>query len=334
MSRSIVINTGATSPKSALFKSRTDRSPGQLPEFTLGDSSTFNLYLQNSDSTRDATTLDGSPVFKVGLGVPGATPKSGTYTLTFGGQTTSALSFDSTAAQVQTALLALSSINAGNVLVNGAFPDFEIQFVGALAAAPQTLLTADASRLFPISDVNCSHVQIGTASPAVNAIQAFALQCQAVTLTTTWTSILETATIVGFTGVISFATDGLAELFPVNSPQITAVLEIRVNGQCIASPVVTIYNRVLDAATTGQGPVSNFASGTFAIGNGVDNVTVTGLGLANVPRLVMAWIIKPPGGFNLYPTYVDGTLATTGFHVELSGVTDNSNYKLGYALFF
>ena len=45
---------------------------------------------------------------------------SGTYTLSFDGQTTSALAVSATAAQIQTALEALSTIGSGNVIVESA----------------------------------------------------------------------------------------------------------------------------------------------------------------------------------------------------------------------
>lgn len=48
---------------------------------------------------------------------------SGTYTLTHNGQTTSAIAWNATAATVQTALEALSSIGAGNVLVTVTAPN-------------------------------------------------------------------------------------------------------------------------------------------------------------------------------------------------------------------
>ena len=63
--------------------------------------------------------------------VPGTT--SGTYTLSFAGQTTSSLAYNSTAAQVQAALQALSSIGANNVLVSGSSSALDIVFVGAFA---------------------------------------------------------------------------------------------------------------------------------------------------------------------------------------------------------
>jgi hypothetical protein len=47
------------------------------------------------------------------------TPTGGTFTLTYGGQTTAGIAYNATAAAVQTALEALSSIGVGNALVTG-----------------------------------------------------------------------------------------------------------------------------------------------------------------------------------------------------------------------
>jgi len=66
----------------------------------------------------------------------------GTFTLTFGGQTTTALSYAATAAQVQAALQALSSIGAGNVTVSGsAGGPYTVTFVEALGNAPVGAIT-------------------------------------------------------------------------------------------------------------------------------------------------------------------------------------------------
>lgn len=46
-------------------------------------------------------------------------PTGGTYTLTYGGQTTSAIAYNATASTVQTALQALTSIGSGNATVTG-----------------------------------------------------------------------------------------------------------------------------------------------------------------------------------------------------------------------
>jgi hypothetical protein len=46
-------------------------------------------------------------------------PTGGTFTLTYNGQTTSAIAYDANAATVQAALAALSNIGVGNVAVTG-----------------------------------------------------------------------------------------------------------------------------------------------------------------------------------------------------------------------
>jgi hypothetical protein len=66
----------------------------------------------------------------------------GTFTLTAGGQTTSALAYNASAGQVQSALAALSSVGAGNVAVNGSgswVSPWEITFEGDLANQHVTL---------------------------------------------------------------------------------------------------------------------------------------------------------------------------------------------------
>jgi hypothetical protein len=73
---------------------------------------------------------------------------AGTYTLTFGGQTTSAIAFDATAAQVKAALIALSTIGAGNINVTGNVGGpYTITFTGSLSGLPQTDITADSTNL-------------------------------------------------------------------------------------------------------------------------------------------------------------------------------------------
>src|SRR5260221_9627412 len=71
-------------------------------------------------------------------------PTGGTFTLTFGGQTTAAIQWNDTAATVQTRLAALSSIGAGNVGVTGGpgpGTPWVVEFKGALGPNPQALMT-------------------------------------------------------------------------------------------------------------------------------------------------------------------------------------------------
>lgn len=67
----------------------------------------------------------------------------GTFTLTYDGQTTSALDWNDSAADVETALEALSNIGSGDVIVTGGdLPtDIVIEFTGALAETDVPLIT-------------------------------------------------------------------------------------------------------------------------------------------------------------------------------------------------
>lgn len=62
---------------------------------------------------------------------------AGTFTLTFNGQTTGALAYNATAAAVQAALTALSSVGPGNLVVSGGAANYVLIFQGALAGSNQ-----------------------------------------------------------------------------------------------------------------------------------------------------------------------------------------------------
>lgn len=70
----------------------------------------------------------------------------GTFTLSWNGQTTSALAYNAGANVVQNALAGLSNIGIGNVQVTNNAP-YTVSFVGMLANAVQAMLTADITSL-------------------------------------------------------------------------------------------------------------------------------------------------------------------------------------------
>src|SRR5262249_19935723 len=75
-------------------------------------------------------------------------PTGGTFTLSFGGQTTSAIAYNASAAPVQSALQALSSIGSGNALVaNPTGSAWIVRFAGTLASAVQAAITGNGSGL-------------------------------------------------------------------------------------------------------------------------------------------------------------------------------------------
>ncbi len=93
--------------------------------------SLFNHFF-NGSRTDDQLVLDVKgpvigKVFTVTLGAPSA----GTFTLTYNGQTTAPIAYNATAAAVQAALVALSSVGTGNAVVAGSGP-YTVQFAGAL----------------------------------------------------------------------------------------------------------------------------------------------------------------------------------------------------------
>src|SRR5262249_37716280 len=75
-------------------------------------------------------------------------PTGGTFPLGFGGQTTSAIAFNASAATVDSALEALSSVGSGNVVVTAAAGGgWQVRFSGTLAGQYQAKLTASGAGL-------------------------------------------------------------------------------------------------------------------------------------------------------------------------------------------
>lgn len=103
------------------------------------------------------------------------TVNGGTFTLSFGGQTTSALAYNASAAVVEDALEALSTIGAGNISVTGASPKWTATFAGDLAGTDVALMTGDGALLTggDLTDVDIVETVTGVA--AVNEVQTIGL---------------------------------------------------------------------------------------------------------------------------------------------------------------
>jgi RHS repeat-associated protein len=75
-------------------------------------------------------------------------PTGGTFTLTFGGQTTAGIAYNASASTVQSALTGLSSVGSGNVVVTAASGGgWQVRFAGTLAGAWQARMTTSGSGL-------------------------------------------------------------------------------------------------------------------------------------------------------------------------------------------
>lgn len=110
--------------------------------------------ITNGESTRSAEysfTLDSDGgisrnVNEVQTLTMTGTPTGGTYTLTYSGQTTTAIAYNANAAAIQAALVALSNIAPGDVVVTGTGP-FTVTFGGTLGATNVAQLTASSASL-------------------------------------------------------------------------------------------------------------------------------------------------------------------------------------------
>jgi hypothetical protein len=126
----------------------------------------FNIkFLESNPNVLGLVHRNGGPIVPSGTGVSevqtititGA-PTGGTFSLTFGGQTTPALAYNAAPSAVQTALQALSSIGAGNATVTGtAGSSYVVTFAGTLA-------NLNVSQILPVATFT------GGTSPAINAV--------------------------------------------------------------------------------------------------------------------------------------------------------------------
>lgn len=111
---------------------------GYLPSGTpLAELTASHLF-----APYDPTTDEDQSVTETGA------PTGGTFTLTWDGQTTAPIPQAATAAQVASALEALSNIGAGNVEVTGsAGGPFQVTFIGDLASENVDQMTASGASL-------------------------------------------------------------------------------------------------------------------------------------------------------------------------------------------
>lgn len=163
-SREVLLNIDTNGRK--LVSSFSSTLTGTLPALVLGDSTKISTRFLKP------TNLSGNPweeadisglTVRVGIGIPGAAPTSGTFTITYGGDETSALDYNASATAVQTALNALASItSAGGVTVTKSTGGaFRIIFT---TAGDRTAFTLNTDAISPSSDSFVSVIREGTGS--------------------------------------------------------------------------------------------------------------------------------------------------------------------------
>ena len=109
---------------------------------------------------------------RVAIGNPGGDPTAGTFTLTFDGDTTAALDYDATAAEIDTELNGLASmVTAGGCTVSAVSAGYQVSFdtVGS-----QNIITATTDGLFPSSSAYIYESITGDGS--TNEVQVVTLE--------------------------------------------------------------------------------------------------------------------------------------------------------------
>lgn len=206
MAKEFYINTSAKDPQAAFVQSKESPTPTALPQFRLGDLETVKIYLVDGKGSYDADSGSGSLTVKFGLGNKAAEPTGGTYTLTDGTDTTSALAYNASASEVQTALNLLNT-SAGpyndTVVVTGTFPDYKVKWDTNGAVAILGVGTAG-NLLTPACGIGFAEVTAGDGSTREEQSIHFAQT--PVVYQETWAQITD-----GWEAQVIFATFELAD---------------------------------------------------------------------------------------------------------------------------
>lgn len=105
------------------------------PDVKVNVTLDISLFVASATNEVQTVTITGSPT-------------GGTFTLTFGGNTTTGIAFNAAATAVQSALVALASIGAGNVTVTGsAGGPYTVTFGGTLAGTNVAQMTTSGASL-------------------------------------------------------------------------------------------------------------------------------------------------------------------------------------------
>jgi hypothetical protein len=167
----------------------TSLAPATTQRFVKGDNGAINLYFLeatgNITSPFNVVDYTGTSV-KFGVGSRTGVPASGTFTLSFGGQTSGAIGFSATAGAISSALNSLSTITAaGSVSVDGTMAtNFVVSFN---SAGTQGAITGNFSRLIPTTTALIDERIAGNATNA--EIQELQLRLAPAVYQPTWTDL-------------------------------------------------------------------------------------------------------------------------------------------------
>ncbi len=268
----------------------------------------------------------------VGIGTPGARATSGTFTLTYGANTTTALSYAATAGQVQTALNLLASvIAAGGVTVsaetNGG--PYQVAFV---TAGTRTAISGNADALYPLSTLTVYTARDGTVD--LTEIQLITVDRQPAALADDFTAIASptvTVTTVqgGASGVpeiqkVALSADTHDGTFTLTfSGQTTAALAWNISSTDLATALAALSNILpADIVVAGQFPEWTVTFQGALTGNQTQMTgTSTGLigpqGVEGILELSTAGIEQLVNGTTSVETFLEVSVQIDGSPVTI-----------------
>lgn len=174
--------------KKGLLLDFADRQTASVPLFVRDDEVGVTLRFVQP-STTDSRAWDdvdlSADTVKLALGKFDQPPTAGTFTLTYGAETTTALSCDASAQDVQIALNSLSTIGDGGVTVTS--PESGVYYVVWANVGTRTDISGTADGLSPASSIVVSEVVTGSAT--VRSIQVVQVFQDPYALTDTWTEL-------------------------------------------------------------------------------------------------------------------------------------------------
>jgi len=245
------LSTRTSTPESAVF--------GDTPDINV-------RFVESNDEGVDLpwryVDLTGSSI-RVAIGNPGGDPTSGTFTLTFSGDTTTALNYNATAAEVDTALNALASmVTAGGCTVSQVSAGYQVTFD---STGDQAIITATTDSLFPASSAYIYEATTGDGS--TNEVQVITLEVDNAAYVELTTDIAAPSATV--TVVRDGVTDTTSELqrVEIDGDPYLGTWAITIGGN--TSSAIAVDASLADITTAIEG----------ITGIGAGNVTVTGSSL-------------------------------------------------------
>ena len=242
------LSTRTTTPESAVF--------GDTPDITV-------RLVESNDDGVDLpwryVDLTGYSI-RVAIGNPGGDPTSGTFTLTFDGDTTAALNYNATAAEIDTELNGLASmVTAGGCTVSAVSAGYQVAFdtVGA-----QNTITATTDSLFPASSAYIYEATTGDGS--TNEVQVVTLEVDNAAYVELTTDI--TAPSATVTTVREGVTDTTSELqrVEIDGDPYLGTWAVTIGGN--TSAAISVDATIAEITTAIEG----------ITGIGAGNVVVTG----------------------------------------------------------